>query len=97
MTNQKHQYVLRESERARLESAREAMKNTTRVTPGGIVVTVDRAGRMATAQLDVHALLLLSRDVNEAIVQARMGNDAAPDTLRNIELPTVPNNEPPTF
>ena len=84
MTHQQHQHVIRESERARLESTRDAAKNTLRVTPAGIAVAVDRAGRTVSVQLDCHALLELSRAVNEAIALARRDDDVAPDTVRNV-------------
>ena len=100
MTHQQRQHVVRESERVRLESARQSAKNTLRVSPGGFGVAVDGADRTVVVQLDVHALIRLSREVNEAIAQARRDNDEAPETLRGSVLltddaPTVPNNEAP--
>lgn len=85
MTHQQSLHVLRESERVRLESARQAAKNTLRVSPGGFATAVDGADRTVIIQLDIHALLRLSREVAEAIAQARH-DDVAPETLRGAAL-----------
>lgn len=92
MTNQQAIHVLRESERVRLESARQAAKNTLRVTPGGFATAVDGADRTVIVQLDIHALLRLSREVSEAIAQAQRDDEVAPETLRASSPRTI---EPP--
>ena len=85
MTNQAKIHELRESEKTRLESARESAKNTLRVTAGGFAAATDRAGRAVVVQLSLEALLRLRDEVAIAISHAAH-DDSQPETLRAIEI-----------
>lgn len=96
MTNQAHNHQLRESQRIRLELAREAERNTVRVAYnlGAVMLTAtDRANRLVHVALDDCAIDQLMAQLLEAKRCRKhdaLTDDDAPPTRRDGSASTWP-------
>jgi hypothetical protein len=86
MTNQTKQHELRESQRLRLEKAREAERNTARVkhSKGIVMLTAtDHANRIVHVELDDFAIDSLIAELLECRNQLSEHSDDCPATRRD--------------
>ena len=95
MTNQARQHILRESQRLRLEQAREAARNTASVaySLGAVILTAtDKADRIVYVALDDCAIDNLISELIEAkrIRKHVAQDDEAPETKRDGSASTWP-------
>ena len=96
MTNQAHQHQLRESQRIRLEQAREAERNTVRVAYnlGTVMLTAtDKANRIVHVSLDDCAIDQLIAQLLEAKrcrKHVELSDDEVPPTRRDGSSSTWP-------
>lgn len=102
MTHAEYHRQLRDSEKLRIDAARESSRNTIKLRPSGFAECTDKGNRAVTLDLDIHALLVLLGEVQAAIELKRRFDDVAPETLRpprpeyvDQNLKTIPCNDKP--
>jgi hypothetical protein len=97
VTHAEYHRQLRDSEKLRIDAARESSRNTIKLRPSGFAECTDKGNRAVALDLDIHALLVLRAEVEAAIAKAQQSDDVAPETLRpprpeyvDQAAPTVP-------